>query len=62
MEELDFDGGTGDMHCDCSVCMYCYEPAGHVVTVDPNIIRDAKLRSLVEKGPSFREQKPLTGK
>ena len=22
VEELDFDGGTGDMHCDCSTCKY----------------------------------------
>ena len=62
VEELDFDGGTGDMHCDCSTCKYCYEPAGHVVTGDLNIIRDAKLRSLVEKGPSFREQNSINWK
>ena len=29
---------------------------GHVVTGDLTIIRDAKLRSLVERGPSYREQ------
>ena len=43
-------------------CKYCYEPAGHVVTGDINIIRDAKLRALVEKGPSFREQNPINWK
>ena len=56
VEKLDFDSGTEDMQCDCSTCKYCYEPAGHVVTGDLSIIRDAKLRALVEKGPSFREQ------
>ena len=35
---------------------YCYEPAGHVVTGDLTIIRNAKLRALVAKGPSYREQ------
>ena len=55
VEELDFDSGTEDMHCDCTTSSYCYEPAGHVVTGDLNIIRDARLRSLIEKGPSYRE-------
>jgi hypothetical protein len=54
VEELDLDEGTENVYCDC------YEPAGHVVTGDLTIIRDAKLRSLytyvVMKGPSYREQ------
>ena len=29
---------------------------GHVVTGDLTIISDAKLRSLIGKGPSYREQ------
>ena len=44
------------MCCECSTSKYCYGPAGHVVTGDLNIIKDAKLRSLIEKGPSYREQ------
>ena len=44
------------MFCDCSTSKYCYEPAGHVITGDLTIVRDAELRSLIEKGPSFREQ------
>ena len=59
VEELDFDIGTEDMHCNCSTCEYCYEPAGHVVTGDLNIIRDAKLRTLIAKGPSYREQNSI---
>ena len=31
VEELDFDVGTEDMHCDCSTCEYCYEPVGHFI-------------------------------
>ena len=46
---------TEDMRCDCSTCEYSYEPAGHV-TGDLNIIRDDKLRTLIAKGPSYREQ------
>ena len=44
------------IYCECSTNKYCYEPAGHVVTGDLNIIRDASLRSLIEKGLSYREQ------
>ena len=53
VEELDLDEGTEN------VCCNSYEPAGHVVTGDLTIIRDAKLRSLVMKGPSYREQNCL---
>ena len=59
MEELDFEVGTEDMQCDCSTCKYCYEPAGHVVTGDLNTIRDAKLRSLIMKGLSYRKQNAI---
>ena len=52
VEELDLDEGIENVCCDCSDSKYCYEPAGHVVTGDLTIIRDAKLRSLVMKGPS----------
>ena len=45
-----------NMSCDCHTSKYCYSPAGHVVTGDLNIIRDAKLRALIQKGPSYREQ------
>ena len=31
----------------------------HIVTGHLNIIRDAKLRALVENGPSLREQNPI---
>ena len=61
-EELDFDLGTEDMHCECSTCKCCYEPAGCVATIDLSIIRDAKLRILVVKGPSYREQNCINWK
>ena len=56
VEELDLTRGTEGMCCDCSNSSYCYEPVGHVMTGDLTIIWDAKLRSLVRKGPSYREQ------
>ena len=59
VEELDFDVGTGDMYCECSTNNYCYEPAGHVTG---DIIRAASLRSLIEKGPSYREQNRINWK
>ena len=47
VEELDIDRGAGNMCCDCSTSKYCYEPAGHVITGDLTIVKDAE---------SFREQ------
>ena len=38
------------------VCQFCYGPAGHVVTGDLRMIKDAKLKELVNKGPSYNEQ------
>ena len=56
VKELDLTRGTEGMLCDCNNNIYCYEPVGHVITGDLTIIRNAKLRSLVRKGPSYREQ------
>ena len=50
------------MLCDCSTSTYCYEPVGHVITGDLHVIRDAKLRSLIARGPSYREQNPILWK
>ena len=60
VEELDFDIGTGDMYCECSTNKYCYEPAGHVVTGDLNIIRDASLR--LRKDHLIESRTVLTGR
>ena len=56
VKELDIDKGAENMCCDCSGSKYCYEPAGHVITGDLKIVKDAELRGLIEKGPSYREQ------
>ena len=63
-EEIDFNVGNEDMHFECSTCKYCFERAGHGVTGDLliGIIRDAKLRTLVAKGPSYRKQNCINWK
>ena len=62
VQNLNMDVGTEDMHCTCSDSSYCYEPAGHVITGGLTIIKDAKLRSLIEKGPTYREQNYINWK
>ena len=53
---VDFAVGTRDIQCNCGSSDFCYGPVGHVVTGDLSIIRDMKLRQLIAKGPSYREQ------
>ena len=50
------DAGTAGMDCSCSSSNYKYEPCGHVVTGDLSIIKDIKLRNLIKKRPTYREQ------
>ena len=44
------------MCCDCSTSEFFNKLVGHIVTEDLTIIRDAKLRALIGKRPSYREQ------
>ena len=44
------------MTCGCECSQYTYTPAGHVVTGNLKIIEDYRLRELIMKGPSYREQ------
>ena len=39
-----------------------YEPHGHVITGDLQIVRNRKLRRLLEKGPKYREQNVIDWK
>ena len=59
VKELDLNNGTKDMECSCSSSKFYYGPVGHVVTGDFRIIKDVKLRELVNKGPSYREQNSI---
>ena len=38
------------------IVVTCYQPVGHVIKGDLMIIRNVKLRSLVKKRTSYREQ------
>ena len=42
--------------CACKQSSFQYKPLGHVITGDLRIIKNSKLRSLVAKGPNYREQ------
>ncbi len=48
------ENGIPFCNCDNSKC--CYTPHGHVIMGDLNIINYKKRRSLVSKGPKYREQ------
>ena len=56
VDDLDMDCGTQNMQCSCSSSEYCYKPCGHVITGNLNVIKDGKLRILIKKGPTYREQ------
>ena len=56
VEDLDFNVGTENVQCQCSMSDFCYKPVGHVVLEDLTTVRDAKLRQLIAKGLSYREQ------
>ena len=42
--------------CDCQSSTFRYDPHGHVITGDLRIVRNRKLRRLLEKGPKYRKQ------
>ena len=42
--------------------MFCYNPAGHIITGDPNIVRISKLRDILSKSPKYREPRSFTWK
>ena len=39
---------------DCSGSEFCYQPAGHVITGNFDIIKDKRIRHLFSKGPKYR--------
>ena len=48
--------GTTNISRDCHVSDFRYESVGHVVTGNLGIVENRKLRKLLSKGPSYREQ------
>ena len=61
LKELDIDS-VRHLQCSCSSSKFKYAPCGHIVTGDPNLIENSKLRDLITKGPKFRENKSFTWK
>ena len=41
--------------CQCKESKFCYEPRGHVITGDLNVMENARLRELVAKGPKYKK-------
>ena len=48
--------------CTCSHSLFNYNPAGHVITGDLNIVKNDKLRQLLSKGPKYREPQNINWK
>ena len=40
--------------CECSTSKFCYQPVGHVITGNFEIIKDKRLRNILTKGPKYR--------
>jgi hypothetical protein len=45
--------------CSCSSSPFNYQPDGHVITCNVNIVRNEEVKSLILKGPKFREPRSL---
>ena len=48
--------------CDCSHSPFQYNPSGHVITGDLNIIQHESLRKVISHGPKFREPQHINWK
>ena len=48
--------------CSCKTSEFSYNPAGHIITGDLNIVRITKPRDILSKGPKYREQRSFTWK
>ena len=46
--------------CNCAASPFNYEPAGHVITGDLDIIWNVELKAALSKGPKYREPKTFT--
>ena len=48
--------------CSCKASEICYNPAGHIITGDLNVVRISKLRDILSKGPKYKEPRSFTWK
>ena len=51
--------GTGLASCDCEGSEFCDPRHGHIITGDLRIVANQKLRTLIARGPNFREAKTI---
>ena len=54
--------GTGLRSCNCSSSEFVDQHHAHVLTGDLRIIENVHLRQLIQKGPNYREPKPVNWK
>ena len=45
--------------CNCSDSKYCYQPAGHIITGNFDLIHDQQLKRVFSKGPKYRLPSPV---
>ena len=48
--------------CTCASPPFIYDPTGHVIAGDLNIINNTSLREVFAKGPKYREPKSINWK
>ena len=57
IKDFNFDDDSiSNVICNCKDSTYIDHDIGHVLTGNLNILRDRKLRKLLQKGPTYREQ------
>ena len=63
VQTLDVDSfiaNPGILPCDCDQSPFVNHDHGHIISGDLNIVSDQKLRSLIAKGPKYREPQPFS--
>ena len=50
---------TDTISCDCKTSQFCDSHHGHIVTGDLRFIKNTKLRTLLSKGPKYRENERI---
>ena len=56
IKDFNFDTDVSNRFCNCTDSPFIDSQIGHILTGNLNIIKDRKLRKLIQKGPSYREQ------
>ena len=51
--DIDIDNNS-PMSCNCEKSKFRYEPSGHIITGDLNIVQDREIKSFLQKGPKYR--------